>query len=196
MRKLFKVIMIVLSLTVSSAAYAWDSYSSLGQDYGSDEGSSTEGFLMSSYNMNFGEKQQGQSNWGLSFLLSFDDHFNRWIYWGSGLGYIYGNSTFKMDSFKSSTNSHILEIPLYVGVAPVKGLKLNTGPCFDWTIAGNIKEFSDGKEVGKTNFKDLENLKRFSAGWRFTMRISALTVSLRLGFGKNENASMSIGLTL
>ncbi len=148
------------------------------------------------YDLSLEEKPENTSVWGASVFLLLDEYFTDKFYCGQGLGFAIGESTAKMDPYKTTSTSYSLLIPLYVGFSPIDGLDLDTGPSFNWLVGGSTVVYDGSKKISEYKFNDDKDLKRFVPTWRVSVRLCDFVhITLNIGLKKNSGSSMTFGLS-
>ena len=155
--------------------------------------SSTAMHFTAGYNLSLEEKPKDTTVWGVSVLLSVDEHLTDLFYVGFGAGLSFGGSKMEQDSYKATSTAYQLTFPLYFGITPIDGLDIDTGPSFNWLVGGGTKLIVDGKTVSESKYNDDKDLKRFSPTWRISARLAkCIHVGVNIGLKKDSGTSMTL----
>ena len=107
----------------------------------------------------------------MTYDITFGAYIINNLYAEAGLGCLYSYANTGSGKYSTKTSSTDLSIPIKIGyrlpITKATGININSGPRFNYTIAGKIE--SDGETI---KFKDIEGLKRFTALWGFTLGLN------------------------
>lgn len=169
----------------------------LNESQSSQSAMRTEPHFTLGYDLSLEEKAENTTAWGVSFALTTDQYFTEMLFAGTGVGLSIGGATTKLDSYKYTSTAYTLNFPVYVGISPVNGLDLYTGPSFNWLIGGGTKTFDGTKKISESKFNDDTDLKRFSPTWKFSVRICGfIYLGVNVGLQKDSGVSMTFGLSI
>ena len=140
--------------------------------------------------------EQAPPTLGMDLNFGYNVADNLFI--SAGLGYCFYSWQYGSGSYETSIFQFSLNLPIQLGynipLGDICSLDVVTGPRLNYAVAGT---YTQGKV--ETKYKDIDNLKRFSAeytiGATFLIKTFGITAEYGFGLGDNGGDIFRVGIT-